>query len=45
MKKTIKLFVTAALMIACIVAASLFEVQDGVLILYAENGDCYIWEK
>lgn len=117
MKKTIKLFVTAALMIACIVAVSLpayassdlvklseyvplsavscwftgsdgrvyigldantdttgiiyseqlsdvpdfsayvydsvvdlndvagFEVQDGVLILYTENGDCYIWEK
>lgn len=118
MKKTIKLFVTAALMIVCIVAASLpahasadlyvklsecvplsavscwftgsdgrvyigldantdttginyseqlsdvpdfsayvydsvvdlndvagFEVQDGVLILYAENGDCYVWEK
>lgn len=118
MKKTIKLFVTAALLIACIVAASLpahasadlyvklpeyvplsavscwftgadgrlyigldantdttginyseqlsdvpdfsdyvydsiidlndiarFEVQDGVLSLYTENGDCYIWEK
>ncbi len=114
MKKTIKLFVTAALMIACIVVASLpahastdlsecvplsavscwftgsdgrvyiglnantdttginyseqlsdvpdlstyvydsvvdlndvagFEVQDGVLILYTENGDCYVWEK
>lgn len=118
MKKIIKLFVTAALLIACIVAASLpahasadlyvklpeyvplsavscwftgadgrlyigldantdttginyseqlsdvpnfsdyvydsiidlndvagFEVQDGVLILYTENGDCYIWEK
>lgn len=117
MNKTIKLFVTAALLIACIVAASIpanastdlvklsgcvplsavscwftgadgrvyigldantdttginyseqlsdvpdfsayvygsvidlndvagFEVQDGVLILYTENGDCYIWEK
>ena len=114
MKKTIKLFATAALLIACIVAVSLpvhastdlsecvplsavscwftdsdgrvyigldantditginysellsdvpdfsayvydsvidlndvtgFEVQDGVLILYAENGDCYVWEK
>lgn len=114
MKKTIKLFATAALLIACIVAVSLpahastdlsecvplsavscwftgsdgrvyigldantditginysellsdvpdflayvydsiidlndvagFEVQDGVLILYTENGDCYIWEK
>lgn len=22
-----------------------FEVQDGVLNLYTENGDCYIWEK
>lgn len=22
-----------------------FEVQDDVLILYAENGDCYVWEK
>lgn len=118
MKKTIKLFVTAALLIACIVAASIpahasadlyvklsecvplsavscwftgadgrvyigldantdttginyseqltdvpdfsayvydsvvdlndvagFEVQDGVLILYTKNGDCYVWEK
>lgn len=117
MKKTIKLFVTAALMIACIVAASIpahassdlvkppecvplsavscwfngadgrvyigldantdttginysellsdvpdfsayvydsvidlndvtrFEVHDGVLSLYTENGDCYVWEK
>lgn len=118
MKKTIKLFVTAALLIACIVAASLpahasadlyvklsecvplsavscwftgsdgrvyigldantdttginyseqlsdvpdfssyvydsiidlndvtrFEVLDGGLILYTENGDCYVWQE
>lgn len=22
-----------------------FEVHDGVLSLYTENGDCYVWEK